>query len=105
MFAVLDTNHFAEMAHDSVRGAALQRRLSANEAQIFTTIVTAQEAFQGWFTFINRQPAGRDQMRGYAQFQHSIVLLMKLTLLPFDAEAANHFHRLQSGRVRIGTMD
>ena len=32
-------------------------------------------------------------------------LLMKLTILPFDGEAAEHFHRLQSERVRIGTMD
>ena len=31
--------------------------------------------------------------------------LMKFTVLPFDEEAANHFHRLQSGRVRICTMD
>ena len=45
------------------------------------------------------------KIRGYAQFQHSAALLMKLTLLPFDEDAANHFHRLQSERVRIGTMD
>ena len=93
------------MAHHSVRGAALERRLSANEAQVFTTIITPQEAFEGWFALINRQSAGRDQIRGYAQFQHSIALLMKLTILPFDEDAADHFHRLQSERVRIGTMD
>ena len=54
---------------------------------------------------MNRQSAGRDQIRAYAQFQHCIALLMKLTILPFDGEAAEHFHRLQSERVRIGTMD
>ncbi|GDX11601.1 ribonuclease VapC [Verrucomicrobiota bacterium] len=105
MFAVLDTNHFSEMARHSVRGASLERRLSASGAQVFTTIVTPQEAFEGWFTLINRQSAGREQIRAYAQFQHCITLLMKLTILPFDGEAAEHFHRLQSERVRIGTMD
>lgn len=105
MFAVLDTNHFSEMALHSERGASLQRRLTASGAQVFTTIVTPQEAFEGWFALINRQSAGRDQIRAYAQFQHSIALLMKLTILPFDGEAADHFHRLQSERVRIGTMD
>lgn len=105
MFAVLDTNHFSEMARHSVRGASLERRLSASGAQVFTTIVTPQEAFEGWFMLINRQSAGREQIRAYAQFQHCITLLMKLTILPFDGEAAEHFHRLQSERVRIGTMD
>ena len=105
MFAVLDTNHFSEMAHHSERGASLKRRLTASGAQVFTTIVTPQEAFEGWFTLINRQSAGRDQICGYTQFQHSIALLMKLTILPFDEDAADHFHRLQSERVRIGTMD
>lgn len=105
MFAVLDTNHFSEMAHHSERGASLQRRMIASGAQVFTTIVTPQEVFEGWFALINRQSAGRDQIRAYAQFQHCIALLTKFAILPFDGEAAEHFHRMQGERVRIGTMD
>ena len=105
MFLVLDTNHFSVLAHDQVRGVALQGRLSASDRQVFTTIVTAQEAFEGWFALIKRHAPGRDQIRGYAQFQHSMTLLMKLHILPFDEDAARCFASLQNQRTRVGTMD
>ena len=49
--------------------------------------------------------AGREQIRAYERFQATITAFSKLDLLPFDEEAARHFHRLQSARVRIGTKD
>ena len=105
MLLVLDTNHFSVLAHDPVRGAALQQRLSANDRQVFTTVVTAQEAFEGWFALIKRHAPGQDQIRGYAQFQHSMTLLTKLHILPFDEDAAIGFESLLRQRLRVGTMD
>ena len=105
MFVVLDTNHFSVLAHDAVRGGVLQERLSEKQSQVFTTIITAQEAFEGWFALIKRHAPGRDQIRGYAQFQHSMELLMKLHILPFDHEAAAAFEPLRRQRLRVGTMD
>ena len=105
LFLVLDTNHFSVFAHDPARGAALRQQLFATGNDVFTTIVTAQEAFEGWFTLIKRHAAGRDQVRGYAQFQHSMTLLTQLTVLPFDDDAATTFEALQGQRIRIGTMD
>lgn len=67
--------------------------------------MTAQEAFEGWFSLIKRHRPGREQVRGYAQFQHSMSLLMKLSPLPFDDDAAVLFESLQRLRIRIGTMD
>ena len=49
MFVVLDTNHFAELVHDTERGARLKRRFSERQASVVTTIITAQEVSEGWF--------------------------------------------------------
>ena len=105
MFAILDTNHFSELLRGSVPGERLQGRITARGADVFSTIVTAQESFEGWFALINREKAGLAQIRAYAQFQMSLGLIAKFTLLPFDREAANIFHGLQAQRLRVGTMD
>jgi tRNA(fMet)-specific endonuclease VapC len=105
MFAVLDTNHFSELVRDSPLVANLQRNIAERRADIFATVITAQESFEGWFALINRASAGLEQTKGYAQFLRSIETLVKFTILPFDADAARIFHRLKDAGVRIGTMD
>ena len=44
-------------------------------------------------------------MKAYAQFQHSLELMMELHLLPFDGASAALFHQLQPSFRHIGTMD
>ena len=105
MVVVLDSNHFTEFVRGAQLGRNLKRRIAARNADVFVSIVTAQESFEGWLALIRRQRAGRNQIKGYAEFQLSMETLMRFTVLPFDEEAATHFHRLQTGRVRIGTMD
>ena len=58
MFVILDTNHFAELVHDTALGGRLKSRFQARKAQVFTTIITAQEVTEGWCAFIGRQKAG-----------------------------------------------
>ena len=48
MFVVLDTNHYNELANDSVFGRNAQRRIEKNQADVFIFIVSVQESFQGW---------------------------------------------------------
>ena len=105
MFAVLDTNHFREVARGSDLAAAMERRATAARLDLFTTIITVQEATGGWLALINGVTAGRDQIRAYQRFQATVAAFHKFDILPFDDEAANIFHRLQGERVRIGTMD
>ncbi len=105
MFAVLDTNHFREVAHGTEHATVIERRATEGRLELFTTIVTVQEATAGWLALINRLTAGREQIRAYERFQVTITALSDFDILPFDEEAANHFHRLQNERVRIGTMD
>ncbi len=105
MFAVLDTDHFSELVRGSSAGAHLQREIETRQAQVFVTVITAQETFEGWFALINRQKAGLEQTRAYAQFLKSLETLVKFAILPFDEAAAHFFEGLQEKRIRIGTMD
>lgn len=106
MFVVLDTNHFAELVHDTQHAARLKRRFADRKAEVVASIVTAQEVSEGWSAFIRKQKAGSEkQVHGYLQFQHSLELLAELTILPFDGEAAAVFRRLRKELPRAGTQD
>ena len=105
MFAVLDTNHFSELVRDSPRVAVLQRNVAERKADVFVTVITAQESFEGWFALINRERAVLDQTKAYAQFLRSIETVVKFTILPFDPDSARIFQRLRDDGIRIGTMD
>lgn len=106
MFVVLDTNHFAELVHDTQKAARLKRRFTERKAEVVASIVTAQEVSEGWSAFIRKQKAGSEkQVHGYMQFQHSLELLAELTILPFDEQAAEIFRRLRKELPRAGTQD
>ena len=105
MFVILDTNHYREFARASVLGARLRQHLSDEDADAFTTIVTIQEVSQGWLAEINSRKPGREQLRAYQQFQEAVDTFPNITILPFDEEAAEAFHRLQGLKLRGGTMD
>jgi len=106
VWVVLDTNHFAELVHESSVGQRLKRRIGDQGAQVFTTIVTVQEVTEGWSAFIRKQKAGSaKQVHGYAQFQHSLELLMRFIVLPFDEPVAAIFRELKKDMPQAGTQD
>ncbi len=105
MFAILDSNHYSEVVDKTPRGQSLARRLKAEQAEVFTSIVTIQDSAQGWLAEINRRTAGSGQLHAYAEFHRAVNAFAEISILPFDEETAEVFHRLQSERVRIGTMD
>lgn len=106
VFVVLDTNHFSELVHDTVCWARLRQRFSDHRADVLPTIVTAQEITEGWCAFIRQQKVGSTkQIHGYKQFQHSLELLMELTILAFDEQAAEVFRVLRTDLPRTGTQD
>ena len=105
MFRVLDTNHFTALVAGGALSLQINRRALETDADLFTSIVTAQEVVQGWLAALNRERAGTDQLAAYARFQRALKDLQNITILPFDADAARHFRALQDQRLRIGTMD
>ncbi|GDY22477.1 hypothetical protein LBMAG56_38240 [Verrucomicrobiota bacterium] len=105
MLAVLDTNHFRELAFATPLGTRLEERADAAGADLVLTIITVQEATAGWLALINSTKAGRGQIRAYERFQATIAAFDAFAILPFDDAAADHFEGFQNQRLRIGTMD
>ena len=105
MFVVLDTNHFREMAEGTTRAVHFSRRAEKERAEVFLSSITVQEASSGWLALINSQTADRNQVRSYASFQRTITAFHKFSILAFDTEAAEIFHKLKSEHPRTGTMD
>ena len=102
---VLDTNHFTALVAGGPLAGRINQRATELDADLFSTIVTAQEVMQGWLAAINRERAGADQIVAYTRFHCALKNLQKITLVPFDAEAAARFRELQRLRFRTGTMD
>lgn len=105
MFVVLDTNHFTELIRESDIGKKLQARLDYTQADVFLSVITAQESLEGWLALVNRHRAGPDQIKGYQQFRRSIEAIGKFSLLDFDRESSGRFLLLRSLLPRVGTMD
>src|SRR5438552_16432371 len=79
MFVVLDTNHYDELANDSLLGRNAQRRIETEQADVFISIVSVQESVQGWTALINGKRSVYEQVEAYARFQECIETLTKLT--------------------------
>src|SRR6267154_1085625 len=105
IFVVLETNHYDELASDSVFGRNAQRQIESHQTDVFISVVSVQESVQGWMALINRKRPGHEQVHAYARFQNCIEALTKLTILPFDESAARLFENLKRRRLRYGTMD
>ena len=105
MFVVLDTNHFRELTENSAVGRNLIGRIDERHADVFCCIVAVEETLQGWFALLRRRKIGRDQVTAYARLQRDIEALAKLTIIPFDQEAAAIFETLRAKDRRTGTMD
>ena len=102
---ILDTNHYVALAAGEAMSLVLQRRANAADADLLITVITPQEITQGWLAAINREPAGHEQVFAYGRFLHSLMGFPKMTILPFDEDAARRFTSLRHQRIRIGTMD
>lgn len=60
---------------------------------------------QGWIADINRHASGRAQVTAYRHFLIALKAMELFTILPFDDEDAEQFHRLRVAQRRTGTMD
>lgn len=102
---VLDTNHLAELEENSAEGHQLRARLSAQDDELATSIITVEEHLRGWLALINRFTDPHLQIPAYARLQRQVNLFARWLVLPFDQEAAGLFRQFQKQRIRIGTMD
>ncbi len=77
----------------------------ADQADVFISVISAQESLGGWLAVINGQKSGTAQVKCYQQFRQSMDALAKFSLIDFDHEAALRFEALRQQPPRIGTMD
>src|SRR5438270_9892859 len=89
MFVVLDTNHYDELANDSVFGRNARRRIESHLADVFISVVSVQESVQGWMALINRKRPGHEQVHAYARFQHCIEALTRIITMMWAARISN----------------
>ena len=82
MFVVIDTNHFREFAHGSPLGARLRTRIGEEQVDVFTTIVTAEEALSGWIALVRRHRAGLAQLSAYEHLRICIETVSNLASCP-----------------------
>ena len=105
MVVIFDTNHFTEFVNGTKLGKRLMARVSEHEPDVFCCIVAAEESLKGWLALIHSRKNGGEQVEAYTQLLGCIVALNKFTILPFDREAAAHFHLLEKQLPGIGRMD
>ena len=104
---LLDTDHLTILKYpESPRCARLTARLAASSDQDFaTTIVNAEEQMRGWLAEINRQRTVHQQIPAYDRLLKMLEFLRELTVILFEARAADEFVRFRKEKVRISTMD
>lgn len=105
MLAVLDTNHFVAIVAGGSLALKLSQRATETDADLITTIITAQEVSQGWLAAINREQAGPAQVFSYARFQSALKDFNKITILAFREDDSRTFVKLRKLIPQAGTMD
>jgi tRNA(fMet)-specific endonuclease VapC len=105
---VLDTDHLSVLRYpQSSRARPLLARLqAANDPEVATTIISAEEGIRGWMAAIARERQILRQSIAYRELGELLSFLTGWTLLPFDASAATEFELLRrSGARRVGAQD
>ena len=103
---ILDSDIFSEVFN---RNATYSARLETiPREQQHVTIVTCEEALQGWMSLIRQAEQKRAKTNlahAYDLLLRSIEQLARMRILPYTAEAHEHYLRLKSQKIRIGTRD
>lgn len=88
---ILDTDHvsLALQGHPLVTAQIKQRDLD-----VATTVVTAQELFNGWVIRINDPRLSSELVSLYTRFSLTLDFLKKVQILNFDDSANNRYTQL-----------
>jgi tRNA(fMet)-specific endonuclease VapC len=87
---ILDTDHVSFI----LRGDERLRAKVDLEIEIYTTVITFQENFNGWVTRINQAKPNDDFVALYSRLERSIDYFKKADILGFDHAANQIFRQL-----------
>lgn len=103
---LLDTDHMSVLRYGGADALRLTLRLSAvPDDEIVTCIVVYEEQMRGWLERAARKQTGVDYIPAYEALTNHLTVYCGMTLLPFDAQAAQRFDDLKRARINIGTQD
>jgi tRNA(fMet)-specific endonuclease VapC len=88
---ILDTDHVSLWIRQNV---SVRDRFEQSPSEVATTIVTAQEMFNGWVTLINVPDQSDNLVKLYTRFWNSVRFLRVVEVLNFDHEANRVYQRL-----------
>jgi tRNA(fMet)-specific endonuclease VapC len=88
---VLDTDHVSLFLR---RNESVRNRLARSSFEVSTTIVTAQELFNGWVTRINAPSQADNLVEIYTRFWEVVGVLRVVEVLNFDDGANRVYQRL-----------
>jgi len=84
----------------------LQSRLNLHPLNaIQATIISFEEQFRGWMSFLNRSRSSDEVLKAYSRLGAVLRYYCDSNLLPFEAQAQVYFADLRRQRVQIGTLD
>ncbi len=104
---ILDTDIFTLLQREAKATVPrlFQRLPTIRREDVCTTIITFQEQMQGCLAAINRIQSENKRLNSYRSMLEIRQAFCRLTVLPFDATAKQHFDELTRERLRVGTMD
>jgi len=104
---ILDTDCISLLERNNTDAARLRQRLDeeVSPVEAATTIITFEEQMRGWLAFIAKARTLENQIIAYGKLSRFLDNYRFIPVLPFDEVAADEFRRLQSLKIRVGTMD
>lgn len=88
---ILDTDHVSLWLRGNPSICEKTTQMSSN---IFVTIVTVQELFNGWVVQINNPTEANNLIELYTRFCTTVELLRRVQILNFDAAADAQYQKL-----------
>lgn len=104
---ILDTDHISILQRaPSAAAYRLTERLDeADDDDICTSVITAEEQFRSWLDRIREAKSLPSQVDPYSRFAGMIDYYKQWFLVPFDDRAVAIFQRLRSSKILVKTMD
>ncbi|MFH7244028.1 MAG: type II toxin-antitoxin system VapC family toxin [Spirulina sp.] len=103
---ILDTDHLSFIQRKNQAGQRILQKLAAiEEAEIAVTIITYEEQLRGRLRIVAGAKTVEEQVSAYYWLHQLALDYTLITLVPFDASAAQIYERLRKAYPRLGTMD
>lgn len=103
---LLDTDHISFLGRGNAEGIRLRRRLASLPIEeIHVSIVSFEEQTRGWLSIMAQAKTLPALVDAYAHLERHLEFYGSMPIAVFDGRAAEQLRKLQTPRLRIGTMD